>query len=662
MTEQFPSHARGYDAAPSMAGDGTDDILNVVRRRVKLIVVPGIIAGLLGILVAYVLPVRYRAEAVVVVDPQPRPQVETHNVTTAAPLDSSAASLVANSQVDVIKSGVLSDQVIEKLHLDRDPEFNKHLPHLPSPTELVGSAIRGVLAKLDLILTGGRREQAAGNRAEELRSELLLEYWKRLTVSAEERSLSIRIDFASRDPEKARLIANTHAELYVSNQVSERIEARKRAHEWIERQVAFLKDQFVADERAAEAYRQKNNLTPDGRGVDLARQELLELNAQLALAQVEESKAEVVSSLPVAQVFRNRVRTLQAFVDRQTRKVRELASAEVGLHELERRAEAMKTLYEAFLIRLTETAIGPSVESSNSRVVSPAALPIRPAFPNRPLIVGGALLLGLMGGAALVVLRELRDRLVRTTEEIESILGTRGLGVVPRVSCRRRHLADLIMKQPRSSYAECMRMIYATLTCAGEGIAPKVILITSAAPGEGKTSMAISIARVAAMSGGPCLLIDGDIRRPNVARRLGCKLELQEGQHLLDDVRRDNDTGLHYTVPPRADARSLPAVNSADFIGELEAARERYDWIFIDAPPILAVSDTIRLTRLADGVVLVMRWGATPRETVIAALRLLNEVGARVVGTVLSTVDVRRQRLFGVGDRGGVPSRLWILL
>lgn len=392
--EQFLPDARGYDAAPSMAGDGTDDILKVVRRRVKLIVFPTIIAGLLGILVAYVLPVQYRSEAVVVVDLQSRPQADAHNATTSELLDSSAASLVTNSQVDVIKSGVLSEQVIEKLHLERDPEFNKHLPHSPSPTELVGSAIRGVLAKLDLILTGGRREQPAGNRAEEL-SERLLEYQKRLTVSAEERSLSIRIDFTSRDPEKARLIANTHAELYVSNQVSERIEARKRAHEWSERQVAFLKDQVVADERAAEAYRQNNNLTPDG--VDIARQELLELNKQLALAQSEESKAEVVSSLPIAQVFRNRVRTLQGFVVQQTRKVRELASAEVGLHEIERRAEAMKTLYQAFLIRLTETGIGPSVESSNARVVSPAALPLRPAFPNRPLIVGGALLLGLMG-------------------------------------------------------------------------------------------------------------------------------------------------------------------------------------------------------------------------------------------------------------------------
>jgi uncharacterized protein involved in exopolysaccharide biosynthesis/Mrp family chromosome partitioning ATPase len=616
----------------------------------KLIAVPCVIAGFLGVLVAYALPVRYRAETVVVVDPQRDSQGDTHNAAT--PLDSTAASLVANSQVDVLRSGALSDQVIEELHLDKDPEFNKYLPHLPSPIQLVGSAIRGVITQLNLTLSGGRREPAAGIHGEELKSELLLEYQKRLSVSTEERSLSIRIGFSSQDPAKARLISNTHAKLYVSNQASERIEATKRAHEWVEQQVASLKEQVVADERAIEAYRQKNSLTSDGRGVDLARQELLELNTQLALAQVDESKAEVVSSLPVVQVFRNRVHALQASVDRQTRKVRELDSAEVGLHELERRAEAMKTLYRAFLVRLTETAMGPSVGSSGSRVVSPAALPIRPAFPNRSLVVGGALLLGLMCGAALAALRELRDRFVRTTEEIESILGTRGLGVVPRVSCRHRHLANFIMKRPRSSYAECMRMIYATLTCPGEGITPKVILITSAAPGEGKTSMAISIARVAALSGARCLLIDGDIRRPNVARRLGCTSELQGGQHLLDDVRRDNDTGLHYTMPPRAGARSLPAVVSTKFIGELEVARERYDWIFIDAPPMLAVSDTIHLTRLADGVVLVMRWGATPRETVVSALRLLNEVGARVLGTVLSTVDVRRQRLFGVGDRG----------
>ncbi len=332
---------------------------------------------------------------------------------------------------------------------------------------------------------------------------------------------------------------------------------------------------------------------------------------------------------------------------------------------LKREAEANKQLYEGLLTKLKEAGISAGLRSSNIRVVDPAMIPSSPARPAKARNIALAFLVGLVGGIGLALLREYLDNTVKTPDDIETLARLPSLAVVPAFEGTQRngrglrllkgssnghdaHIELVSHHQPKSQTSEAFRGLRTALLLSQADHPPQVILVTSALPREGKTTAAANLAVTLAHLGDRTVLLDADLRKPGVGRVLSLAdgkyaglssylagvstLDLVTVQHPVIENLSAIPTG---PLPPNP-ADLLSSHKMAEAIAEL---RKRFKFIVIDSPPVMAVTDAVILSVQADGVLLVVRSGETPKEAFTRTRDLLASVKCRVLGVVLNAVD-----------------------
>jgi polysaccharide biosynthesis transport protein len=329
----------------------------------------------------------------------------------------------------------------------------------------------------------------------------------------------------------------------------------------------------------------------------------------------------------------------------------------VQLQELERQAEASRTLYENFLNRFKETTAQQDIQQPDARLIAAARVPPAPIYPRTWMLIGlsviGSVLLGL--GAAFGA--EQLDNGFRTGEQLERIGRVTSLGLLPALRGRESP-HEAVVKHPTAPYSEAIRSIRTALRYSAIDNPPKVVLVTSSLPGEGKSATALSLARSVARSGGKALLIDCDLRRPSIAKLLNAEgttgiLSLFEPSPDIDAaIQVDAASGMHFVSSAAGTSNPQDLLGSKQLQAVIQALRPRYDMIVLDTPPILAVSDALILSHLVDTSIFLVRWGQTPRRVVLGALRSLRQNGGPLAGVVLSRVDLRRHATYGYGDSG----------
>lgn len=372
--------------------------------------------------------------------------------------------------------------------------------------------------------------------------------------------------------------------------------------------------------------------------------------------------AKIIASLQnEVAVARARESALEANVAGLERTAADQGAAEVQIRALEREADAARALFAQFLARASETATQRDIQRPDARILARATAPTTPNFPKPATILPIAAMLAFALGIVLALLLEQLERGYRSSEQIERALGLRPLGLVPAVSRRTRRGAPpeaYVLDKPSSAYAEALRSIVTSLRFGGaDGAAPRSVMVTSALPKEGKSTLALSLGRMLASGGRSVLLIDADFRRPRVAEALGLETGpglagvLGGGAHPDAAMRRDDASGLH--VLP---AGAMTATSAADMLGSeamaqlLRAVEQQYDLVLIDAPPALAVADSRVLASQVDAVLFAVKWAKTRRRTVNVAVSRLQDAGARIVGAALLAVDVRKHAQYGFGD------------
>ena len=330
--------------------------------------------------------------------------------------------------------------------------------------------------------------------------------------------------------------------------------------------------------------------------------------------------------------------------------------ASIKLRELERDAEANRTLYDTFKARFKATEDKDQIQTPDARTIQKAAVPLEPSFPNKTMVMGVTLFGSSVIGMLLALMLERLDNGFRIGPEIERATRLSNLSVVPMIKGTKL-VADRIVQKPLSVFAESIRSLYAGLQLSNVDKPPKVIVVTSSVPNEGKTSLAVSLGRLASKSGARVILIDGDLRHPSVGEQFSPRapeaglVEVLAGKRDLASVLlRDPISPLEF-VPVAA-----PPANPSDLLASqamknlIQVLREHYDLIILDAAPVLPVSDTRMLARLADKVVFAVKWDATPREAVMSGIKLLRDANADIAGTVLTQADLRRHAIYGYGD------------
>ncbi len=672
-------------------------VFRTIWRGKFWILLTTLIALLIGGYYAFVIAVpTYTTTAAVALESRQEQVVDIESVMTGLGGDQATV----NTEVEVIRSRELMQKLVIQLDLVEDPEFNPSLT--PEPKYSLGKAVTWIRAQLQAPLPA---PPPASDQM--LLDEVINNVLKAITVSNIRNSYVFEITAVTEDPDKSAQIANTLAELYIRDQLDVKFAATEKATEFLTKRVSQLQGELEAAESAAKAFNAGTDLVSPEALVGLNRQ-IKELRDRLGEARASEAQAQArvtaleeaaaAGDLPrmaeladdrtldrIATLLRNnpgtdratfteryeqivtrarleadrataQIAALQSTIAQQEAQIERQSGDLVKLQQLEREAEASGLIYEYFLNRLKETSVQQGIQQADSRLLSRAVKPLDPSEPRTALILALSLLFGAMVGVSLVILREFSQKTFRLPEELEERTNYTVIGQIPTIPARRRkNVLKYLTDKPTSAAAEAIRNLRTSLLLSDIDHETQIIMSTSSIPGEGKTTQSLALAQNLSGLGKRVILIEGDIRRRVFAEYF----ELTNQPGLLSVI--SGETALESAVyhHPQFDADLLvgekSSINAADIFSSdrfknfLQELRQKYDYIIIDTPPVLAVPDARIIGQWVDAIMYTVKWDSTTHRQVGEGLRLFEGVNLNVTGLVLSQVNNKGMKRYGYG-------------
>ena len=655
-------------------------------------------AVLLGGYYAYVVATpKFRSTAVVILETNQDQIVDLQSVVGGLSGDTSEV----NSEVEVLRARSLMSKVVDRLNLTEDPEFNSKL----RPPRL----IHVIKARL-FDIVGIRRSEIALTPAEEAdrtRDAVVSSLLSSVSVRNVPLSLVFQVTVESADPLKSAAIADTIVELYILNQIEVKFQATQQATIWLSERVSQLQSTLEEAESQVSTFSAQTDLVSvEGLRalerqikelrdrIEAAASERLTQDARvnaLRLAESRQDKAALLGDpqltryLPraetdqtIATAFDTRFDLLmqreELTLTRADQQLEALTTSKIELdaeisqqsedlitlQQLTREAEATRVLYEYFLSRLNETSAQQGIQQADSRILSDAVVPSRASVPRKSLILAMSGMMGLILGAGVVLVREMRNNSFRTASDLERATGYTVLGQIPAMSSgNRRKVLRYLADKPTSAAAEAVRNLRTSLMLSNVDNPPQVIVSTSSVPGEGKTTNSLALAHNLLGLGKRVLLVEGDIRRrtlhryfPNMPDR-GIVSVLSGATRLEDAVHRSLGFGADILGGERSNTNAADLFASERFKALIAEARAQYDVVIIDTPPVLVVPDARIIGNEADAIIFTVKWDKTTKPQVEEALRLFHNSGQRITGFVLSQINMRGMKRYGYGGNNG---------
>ncbi|MDR3519974.1 MAG: polysaccharide biosynthesis tyrosine autokinase [Acidocella sp.] len=668
---------------PAAAGPAAlPEQLIILRRHRRLIILTTLALPLIAAAILIAQPASYTATGVLIYNaPAPAPGI------AASPQDADA--LIA-SQSALIASLPSLRSIATQLNLAAQPEFNPPAPWwwpLPAPPP------------------DPDRVPLAAGRA--------------LSIQVPPNSRLITVGFTSQDASLSAAAANLAIQLYLAHQREQSFANLQDSQSWLQTHQAALQSQLDATETALATARQAAGMVPGMQG-DLSAEtasritaSFIDAKSALAMAQARlksategdaaaanaaiapnllplrkeqaDFSAQVQSlsrqygpNYPDLVAAQTSLAAINAEIDAETGRELAAARAEVAadqaqvaalgaaleaartashaqdmqsapIQALTGRADALRAALHAIAAQADQLAQQTALDRPMAVIVSSATPPAAPNASHRGLIVAAAAFLGLCLGILLAGLAEALDTSFRSTGDLQARLGLPCLAAVPEVSNPRFAAQDA----PFSLFAEQLRALRTALTLSGSA---RILAITAARPGEGKTTLTVALGRALALAGVAVAVVDADIRQPSfeVLFETGDQQGLTDylsGFISLDEMTlKDSETGLHVITAGTQAADALSLFLSPKLGALLALLRERYEIVLIDVPPAFALAETRVLARAADATLLCVQWGKTPARIVQAALQILLTANVKLAGTVLTRVDSKIHRSSGFPD------------
>lgn len=651
------------------------------------------------------------------------------------------------TEVMILKSDLLAEQVVKDLAMDRRPEFGGKTTALPSELDLAPDPLKADPSRTSSLLSSFR-----GN----------------LAVTLSPNTHIIKVSFRNPDKDLTSTVVNTLMTDYSENNFKSRFDSTMQASDWLSKQLVDLQMKVETSQEKLVRYQKEHEILGIDEKQNITTEKLDELNKALTVAESERMEKESVyrlvqsgdadtiasaasvldaagtgtqsasgllellrskeadvriqaaelstqfgPSYPKVAQLNTQLKEIDAQILTETRKIAgkirgqymAALQRENMLHEalekqkqeanklnesaieysiLKRDLESYRTLYEGLMQKMKEATVSAGLKSNNFRIVDVARVPVVPVEPNIPRNLAFAFVLGLTSGVGLAFLLEGLDNTVRTTEQAQMISGFPPLGMIPMGSRTAREGANakrlviatsnssqeavelVTQNRPQSQMSESYRALRTSLLLSNLGAPPKVIMITSALPQEGKSTTSISCANVLAQKGVRVLLIDADMRRPSIHKTLGMGPRsglsnvLTGSASLQQTITRSpvlpNLDILLAGTPPPNPAELLASTNMRDVLEEL---RGQYDHIVVDTPPTLSVTDAVVLSPRADAIVLVIRSGHTTKQALRRSRDILTQVNAKVSGVLLNAVDLSSPDYYYYYEYQGKYSRYY---
>jgi len=624
----------------------------VIRRRgwvAALVVV--VVMGAATTIVMQLEPA-YTSQASVLVESR---RTQLNDLQVSAPEAQDTPNAV-QTQIDILRSPALLLQVAKGLNLTEREEFD---PPATGPI----ARLRALIGPAPVPPTQAERELTA--------AQILA---GKLTITSELRSSVVRLSVSTGDAELSAAIVNEIAERYLAFNRDRKYATLQRAVSWFQTRLTELSGQVQESQAALQAYREANNLadTPITSSplaadrLSVQAQQLADVNRQLTTvvgerARREAQVAEIADRLrrqgrPASgpdlpanllgelNAIRAQEATLRQAVAQARRGVAEENAATSQMAGLLAQAQTARAMYDSFLGRATQLANAEGIQASDAELLSAGTVANGPSSPQRARLLAVAFAFSLLLGLGLALLSDRMRNRLGNLGDVEAKLHARPLAVAPRLRASHVRTAGNILLNP--DFRDAMQRVLGAVTLLRRHGQKKVIAITSALPQEGKSVLAMGLAESAARSGLKVLLIDADLRRPTLVKRLklGARQGLAEvlrGDARLDEAVERLPSGLYLLPSLRAEGGSQQLLASPRLGNLLRAARNDFDLIVVDTPPVLPMVDALLTAQHADAVIMATRWEHTPAPLAQEAIAMIEGSGAELAGVVLTRARLR---------------------
>ena len=713
MTASGPAVGTAAPVAPAIIAPATDTTLSealiTLRKRRVLLIVAVLLGTLYGIYKAVTQIKLYEAFG--------RIQVRTGS-SNDFKLDASTVfdddpQRKMQTEVAILTSDTLMASVARDLNLANDPDFlgakgpvpHRSLDDAGVRQDVVGRLQGGLkvtlVAKTDIIRIGFSSLNAKLSAA--IVNKIIADYQQRSYQTRFDSTQRVSQFLASQLDDLKQQVEGSQAQVMdlqkrlgtlgfdsTKNQISSSLDDLAKA------QAQAKLARILAESR----YRLLSETNPNtiesslDAGPNQQQAELNTLRTELAQARADFAKLDVTDgpNLPAVKQEKARIAELQKAVDAEQNRLLQqskesyllakanedqttgaLEAQKTDAYKLrddlveytirQRDFESNRTLYEGLLQKLRTAGVQAGLESLEIDVVDQAVVPVAPVVQPQSTIVITWLSLGLIAGVLLAFVLESLDTGLRSINEIESVTELPSLAIIPRakrsppdqlaaMSTVERNVN--VLTQPKSQFTEAFRSLRTALMLSTVGHEPKLILFTSATPSEGKTTAASNLAVILAQRGTRVLLVDADLRRPNVHHRFGLNGKLGLSTVLSGQTKLEDSVQSVAEVPGLDILASGPVppfptemLSSATMTELMHYAGTIYTHIVLDSPPVLSVTDGVLLSRQVDAVVLVVRHGKSSKHVVRRARDLLVRSGAPLAGIVLNAVDLNAPEYYG---------------
>ncbi|NBX66306.1 MAG: polysaccharide biosynthesis tyrosine autokinase [Proteobacteria bacterium] len=645
------------------------DFLTVCRfieRRKWLPCLGFVVGSLVAMAILALSPPLYSASSRIMID--------THQSTDATVV----------SEMQIIRSTPVLSKVAGTLGLYKDPRFVRE-------------------GLFESIMTSSNAENA-------LRARVLFRLDRMLHVQRIDGTSIIELTVRHPNPERAAQIANVVLSAYRERKMDERFEQSRQIGEWMNRQIDALKMETQSAKKRLEDFRIKQEanigrLSDAGHGsMEALQKEILvtqdkikALEARLKSrksdtavpsASLKADESRLVNTLdgllqrygekhPKVLEARRDIANVRARMSRKTVSTSQLIEAEIAkanrqvdalqseleaisknmgegsrfdmqLQALEAEVRSNERLQENLLLKYQDMVTQSEFQEEIVRVVSMATIPSKPDMQERvrfTLIFGFA---GFLIAFSSVVIRALWNTGFTSVDQLESLAGYPVFAAVPNAAMKGVAIHHTIIEKPAAIMAEALRSLRVALRLRSSELrGPRVVAFTSTLPDEGKTSLAVMLAMIAAKSGERVVVVDCDLRRPSLHKAFGIgnarglQDYLSNNAGLDDAIYRRDPSGVHVVTAKSVPTYSLTLLTSGRMEQMVEALREQYDLVILDAPSSLAFADARVLARMVDQVLYVVSWGRTRRQGVLNSLKAYADMGYEDLALVLNKVDLR---------------------
>lgn len=480
-------------------------------------------------------------------------------------------------------------------------------------------------------------------------------------VSGTKKSQLVQVAFSSRDPQFAAEIANELVDAYIDTGIESQLLRSERASAWLVKRLEQVRSNLTESEKKLQEYLLQKGAVDLQQTRAISSQALSALNQEYisARAKYDELSKRYGSKHPRIAEARSELYAAKSRYDNASLGVSGSKQKEFELSKLERDIEVNQQLYDLFLTKFRETDLSTGDQLSSARIVDKALPPRAPVHPNAQKIMFMWGIGGLFLGIVLAFLREQLDTTFKGPQQLEEQIGLPMLGIVPQVVRKRSLVEREYLKNALSPFTESINHIRTGIVYSDVDNPPQVVLVTSSVQGEGKTTtssnLALSYAQI-----GQTLLIDADLRRPRIHKvtenqSSGGLVDLVAGSaDMTECISQDNDQGsLHILRAGTPPPNPLELLSSERMRRTLEELKTQYEYIVIDAAPILPASDALVLGQLADALVMVVKAESTHSQLPKDAVKRLHSASVEVTGLVFSQADVSKIKSYRYGGYYG---------